>query len=128
MGVLCESVKSHLTALKEGFELTCNGKAVKLLSAKDLELFVCGTPKLDFHGLEKVAKYEGGYTHDTPVILWFWERLHSWSYQQKRHFLLFVTGTPRAPMFGLSKIPFIIQRSGPDSDRLPVSHTCYNIL
>jgi len=126
--VLYDSVKLQLTALKEGFWLTSNGKAMKLLRAEELELFACGSPKLDFHALQRVTKYINGYTDKTPVINWFWEEVHGYSYEQKRNFMLFVTGAPRAPMQGLSHIPFAIQKSGPHSDRLPVAHTCYNIL
>lgn len=31
-------------------------------------------------------------------------------------------------MGGLSKLPLLIQRSGPDSSALPTSHTCFNAL
>jgi hypothetical protein len=41
---------------------------------------------------------------------------------------LFTTGCDRAPVGGLGQLPLIIQRSGPDSDRLPTSHTCFHIL
>ena len=34
----------------------------------------------------------------------------------------------RAPVGGLSKLPLLIQRSGPDSNALPTSHTCFNAL
>lgn len=34
----------------------------------------------------------------------------------------------RAPVGGLGKMTLIIQRSGPDSDRLPTAHTCFNYL
>ena len=29
---------------------------------------------------------------------------------------------------GIGSVPFLIQRSGPDSDRLPTASTCYNTL
>ena len=34
----------------------------------------------------------------------------------------------RAPVEGLSALKLIIQRGGPDTDRLPTSHTCFNVL
>lgn len=34
----------------------------------------------------------------------------------------------RAPVGGLGKLTLIIQRFGPDSDRLPTAHTCFNYL
>lgn len=34
----------------------------------------------------------------------------------------------RAPVGGLSELTLTIQKNGPDSDRLPTSHTCFNLL
>ena len=126
--VLYDSCKLQFDALKYGFWLTCSGKAMSLLHPKDLELFLCGSSKLDFIALEKQTKYLNGYNRKSSVIIWFWDILQNFNYDQKQKFLLFVTGTPRAPTFGLSQLQFTIQRSGDHSDRLPVAHTCYNIL
>ena len=32
------------------------------------------------------------------------------------------------PVGGLSKLKLVIARHGPDSDRLPTAHTCFNVL
>ena len=42
-------------------------------------------------------------------------------------FLKFVTGTDRAPVGGLGNLQIVIQR-GADYNRLPVSHTCFNVF
>lgn len=34
----------------------------------------------------------------------------------------------RAPVEGLAALKLTIQRGGPDTDRLPTSHTCFNVL
>ncbi len=54
--------------------------------------------------------------------------LHSFSVDEKRRFLSFATGCARAPVGGLGKLTLLVQRSGPDTDRLPTSHTCFNAL
>lgn len=54
--------------------------------------------------------------------------LTSLSLELKKKFLLFTTGCDRAPVGGLGQLPLIIQRGGPDTDSLPTSHTCFNIL
>ena len=41
---------------------------------------------------------------------------------------MFTTGTDRIPIRGLSSLTFIISRNGPDSNRLPTAHTCFNHL
>lgn len=40
----------------------------------------------------------------------------------------FTTGSDRAPVGGLGRLPLLIQRSGPDTEHLPTSHTCFNAL
>jgi hypothetical protein len=48
--------------------------------------------------------------------------------QTKKKLLSFTTGSDKVPVGGLAKLPFIIAKNGGDSDRLPTSHTCYNVL
>lgn len=54
--------------------------------------------------------------------------LHEFNEEQKRKFLKFTTGTDRVPIKGLGNMQFVITRSGPDSERLPTAHTCFNHL
>jgi len=61
-------------------------------------------------------------------VCMLWEVVHSLSLEQKKRLLFFTTGCDRAPVGGLGTLQFIVQRSGPDSDRLPTAHTCFNIL
>lgn len=42
--------------------------------------------------------------------------------------LFFATGCDRAPVGGLAKLKFIVQRAGDDSMDLPTAHTCFNLL
>lgn len=50
------------------------------------------------------------------------------SQEEQRRFLKFFTGSDRAPIGGLANQRCIIQRAGPDTDKLPTSHTCFNTL
>jgi ubiquitin-protein ligase E3 A len=83
---------------------------------------------LDFEELEKVTIYDNGYYEDHPVIKNFWEVVHSLSVEEKKKLLFFATGSDRSPIGGLGKLTFVITRHGPDSDRLPSAHTCFNHL
>lgn len=58
----------------------------------------------------------------------FWDVLHTLTEEQKKKFLFFTTGCDRAPIGGLGKLHLVITRHGPDSDRLPSAHTCFNHL
>lgn len=89
---------------------------------------ICGSPTLDFKALQAKTEYEGGFTASSKIIKWFWEIVHAYEDKDKKRLLFFATGSDRVPIGGLSKLSFTISKNGPDSMRLPTSHTCYNTL
>jgi ubiquitin-protein ligase E3 A len=99
-----------------------------MLRPEDLELIICGTQNLDFFELEKAAKYDDGYEKDSVSIKLFWEVIHSLPAEDQKKFLFFLTGCDRAPINGLGSLVITISRFGPDSDKLPCAHTCFNHL
>ena len=46
------------------------------------------------------------------------------------YWLVFLTGTNRIPIEGFKRMKVMIQKmdGGPNCERLPVAHTCFNIL
>lgn len=126
--LLEESIASQFNAFSAGFHQVCGGPALALFRPEELELLVCGQPCLDFGALELSTNYDAGYTCETPIVKAFWEVIHSMDVSQQKKFLFFVTGCNRAPVGGLGRLGFTIQRSGADTEYLPTSHTCFNIL
>lgn len=127
--VLDDSISRQFKAFARGFHTVAGGPALTLFTPAELELLVCGLPHLDFEGLQKAAKYEGGYSAESTVVKWFWEVVRgSFTLEQKRQLLMFTTGSDRAPVGGLSTLSICIQRAGPDTERLPTSHTCFDTL
>lgn len=126
--VLQESVQTQFTAFSEGFLQVCGGLALRLFRYDELELLICGLPHLDFWGLKSAAQYEAGFSADHPTIVAFWDVVMALTFEQKKSFLRFCTGCDRAPVEGLAALKLTIQRGGPDTDRLPTSHTCFNVL
>lgn len=122
------SVEDAFEEFKTGFYSVASGSSLVLFNHQELELLICGLPHLDFHALETAAVYEGGYSAAHPSIKQFWEILHAFTLEQKKSFLSFVTGCNRAPLGGLGKLKLMVQRDGPDSNKLPTSHTCFNAL
>eukprot|EP00747_Dinoflagellata_sp_TGD_P096268 gnl/TRDRNA2_/TRDRNA2_166783_c0_seq1.p1 gnl/TRDRNA2_/TRDRNA2_166783_c0~~gnl/TRDRNA2_/TRDRNA2_166783_c0_seq1.p1 ORF type:complete len:806 (-),score=177.79 gnl/TRDRNA2_/TRDRNA2_166783_c0_seq1:137-2482(-) len=123
------SVERQFQAFRKGFD-KCIGDTLfrQLFRPEDLELVICGQPELDFHALEKSTSYQDGFSQNSQQIKWLWEVVHSFSEEDKRSFLQFCTGCDRAPVGGLSRLPFCVSRAGPDSDMLPSAHTCFNHL
>ncbi|XP_034410940.1 ubiquitin-protein ligase E3A isoform X2 [Cyclopterus lumpus] len=127
--MLNKSVEKQFKAFRRGFHMVTNESPLKyLFRPEEIELLICGSRNLDFLALEETTEYDGGYSRDSRIIKEFWETLHSFGEEQKRLFLQFTTGTDRAPVGGLGKLKMIIAKNGPDTDRLPTSHTCFNVL
>ncbi|KAF0303632.1 Ubiquitin-protein ligase E3A [Amphibalanus amphitrite] len=83
----------------------------------------------DFHELEAGTEYDGGFSRDSPTVRNFWRVVHDdMSDDDRRRLLEFTTGSDRVPVGGLRKLKLIIARNGPDSERLPTAHTCFNVL
>lgn len=121
------SIERAFKPFAAGFAFMVDGPFVSQLTADELETLVIGEKELDFSGLRQAAKYEG-YSEKSVVIINFWQVLDEFDVALKRLFLSFVTGTDRAPIGGLHKLVLVIQRAEGDSNRLPTSHTCFNVL
>ena len=72
-------------------------------------------------------KFQNGYDKDHPTIKWFWEVFHELTKEDKKKFLLFLTGTDRIPILGMTDQRLTIQKTS-DHNYLPVAHTCFNLL
>ncbi|KAJ3061283.1 hypothetical protein HDU99_005608 [Rhizoclosmatium hyalinum] len=123
-----ESVKRQFGAFRRGFHRVCGGSALKMCRAEELEMMICGTNELDFKDLEAGAKYDDGYDANHEVIKNFWSVAHNMSHEHKKELLMFVTASDRVPLKGLGNLVFVIQRNGPDTERLPTALTCFGRL
>mmetsp|Transcript_17880 Transcript_17880/g.26766 ORF Transcript_17880/g.26766 Transcript_17880/m.26766 type:complete len:834 (+) Transcript_17880:80-2581(+) len=126
--LLEDSISRQFAAFKRGFMKVCGGPALKLFRPEELQMMICGSENLDFEALEKKTQYDGGYDKDSPVIKNLWKILKNFNIEQKKKFLMFCTGSDRAPINGLGDLSFTISKNGSDSERLPTSHTCFNHL
>ncbi|KAF9925187.1 putative E3 ubiquitin-protein ligase HTD2 [Linnemannia zychae] len=122
------SIAKQFNAFSEGFHLVTLGSAIQLFRPEEVEQLICGSPDLDFHALEQITQYEGGFHAKSRIIRWFWEIVHAYEDKDKKRLLFFATGSDRVPIGGLGHLSFTISKNGPDSMRLPTSHTCYNTL
>ena len=127
--LLLDSVSSSLKAFIGGFSLLAKRDGfLQHVLPQELERIVCGYPHWNLAELQRVATYEGGFTAETPVIVWFWEIVAAMSTADQHKLLSFATGSDRVPVGGFSEMEFVIQRQGEDSESLPTSHTCFNVL
>lgn len=127
--ILNKSVEKQFKAFRRGFDMVVDESPLKTFFRPDeVELLVSGCQDFDFDALEKSTEYDNGLTEGSQLIRWFWDVVHSFSLEQKKQLLMFTTGSDRIPVGGFSKLKLIIAKNGPDSDRLPTAHTCFNVL
>ncbi|KAJ8675961.1 hypothetical protein QAD02_011747 [Eretmocerus hayati] len=127
--LLNQSVERQFKAFRRGFQMVTDESPLALLfRPEEIEQLVCGSKIFDFAELEAATEYEGGYTAESDTIRSFWQVAHSLPIESQRRLLQFTTGSDRVPVGGLSRLKMVIARHGPDSDRLPIAHTCFNVL
>lgn len=126
--VLEDSIARQFRAFKNGFIKVCGGPALDLFRPEELHQLICGSEKLDFDALEKATRYADGFNKNSKAVRNLWKVLASFTLEQKKRFLMFCTGSDRAPIKGLGDLSFTISKNGNDSNRLPTSHTCFNHL
>ncbi|KAJ2713235.1 putative E3 ubiquitin-protein ligase [Coemansia spiralis] len=129
--VLNDAVAKQFDPFRRGFYYVCGGNALALFRPEEIELMVHGsgadwTPQ----ELRALAEYMGfGPDPDAhPIVAWFWAALADMRPADRRRLLSFATGTDRMPMFAADRMCFKLALLGPDHDRLPVAHTCFNQL
>jgi len=121
------AVKDQFQALLTGFHRVVHPASLSLLRPDELELLMVGMPHLDLAQLRQGAVYEG-WDEEHPTVKAFWEVLGELDLEDLQRFLLFATGSNKAPIGGLRDVGLRIHRMCPDSDLLPTAHTCFNTL
>lgn len=124
--LLVDSVQKQWDSFQTGLMRVMEDSSLDLFLPEELELLVVGTPELDFEALEANTKYEGGYDKDSEVVKNFWKFVNEATPEAQVKLLKFAAASTKAPIGGLGKMDFMIQRAGPDSLNLPTSHTCFN--
>ncbi|CAG9090323.1 unnamed protein product [Plutella xylostella] len=127
--LLNTSVESQFGAFRRGFAMVTHESSLPaLFRPEELETLVCGSKNFDFKELESSTEYDGGYTASSQTIIDFWDIVHAMTLEDKRRLLQFTTGSDRVPVGGMSHLKLVVARNGPDCDRLPTAHTCFNVL
>ncbi|KAJ3028735.1 UNVERIFIED_CONTAM: putative E3 ubiquitin-protein ligase HTD2 [Siphonaria sp. JEL0065] len=121
------SVATAFQSFSDGLYSVVDRESLVVFRPEEFQQLVVGCSELDFKALENNARYEG-WEESSVVLKQFWEIVHAMSLEEQKRLLFFTTGSDRAPVGGLGNLSFVIARNGPDSDRLPTSHTCYNVL
>ncbi|XP_043916330.1 probable E3 ubiquitin-protein ligase HERC3 [Protopterus annectens] len=122
------AISEWYSAFSSGFLKVCGGKVLELFQPSELKAMVVGSSNYNWEELETNAVYKGDYSAEHPTVKIFWEVFHEFPLFKKKKFLLFLTGSDRIPIYGMSSLQIIIQPMSASEQHLPVAHTCYNIL
>ena len=119
------SVKEQFAAFSEGFLKVCGGHILSLFRPTELMEMVIGNQNYNWDDFEKTAEYKGVFYRQHPVIDRFWSVFHRLTLEDKKDFLLFLTGSNKVPIGG---VKIMIQAVSLGDKHLPVAHTCFNLL
>lgn len=134
---LVEGVRRQMEAFREGFESVFPLSHLQIFYPEELEYLFCGNghSQWDVKNLMECCRPDHGYTHDSRAIKSLFEILSNYNKTEQRHFLQFVTGSPRLPVGGLKSLspPLTIVRKTLDCNEspdeyLPSVMTCVNYL
>ncbi|XP_071401090.1 probable E3 ubiquitin-protein ligase HERC3 [Centroberyx affinis] len=123
------SVEEVFEEFRRGFFTVCDLDVVKLLRPEELKGLLVGKETYDWAKLKQNTVYEGGYHDRHPTILMFWEVFEELTEDQKKAFLLFVTGFARVPILGMDQVRMrvcVLYRS--TQQYFPEALTCHSIL
>ncbi|XP_055153000.1 E3 ISG15--protein ligase HERC5 isoform X2 [Symphalangus syndactylus] len=124
-----DSVKAVYEEFRRGFYKMCDEDIIKLFHPEELKDVIVGNTDYDWKTFEKNARYEPGYNSSHPTIVMFWKAFHKLTLEEKKQFLVFLTGTDRLQMKDLNnmKITFCCPESWNERDPMRAL-TCFSVL
>jgi hypothetical protein len=135
---LGRAVEAVMTPLVSGFQsMLPNVKLDDLFSPGEFRSMFTGTETVDVEDLIANSEFGGGFTRTSPAVQFLWDVLRSFSQEDLREFLTFVTGSSQVPLGGfknlrgrdrrVTKFGVVRLYGNGDMNRwLPVSRTCFN--
>ncbi|XP_062335188.1 ubiquitin-protein ligase E3C isoform X1 [Osmerus eperlanus] len=128
---LNKQIRPHCMAFRQGLANVVNLEWLRMFDQQEIQVLISGARvPICLDDLKKFTNYSGGYTATHPVIQTFWEVVESFTDEEKRKLLKFVTSCSRPPLLGFKELypAFCIHNGGNDLERLPTASTCMNLL
>ncbi|XP_072432313.1 ubiquitin-protein ligase E3C [Chiloscyllium punctatum] len=128
---LNKQIRPHCLAFRQGVANVVNLEWLRMFDQQELQVLISGAQiPIDLEDLKNFTNYSGGYSADHAVIKIFWIVVESFTNDEKRKLLKFVTSCSRPPLLGFKELypAFCIHNGGTDLERLPTASTCMNLL
>jgi len=116
--------ETQVQAIRRGLTSIIPARFLSLLTWKELELEVCGSPEVDIDLLKQNTTYQGCSSTD-PHIGYFWAVLNKFSQLERAQFLRFVWGRSRLPPPAKFTDKMKIDSTERSIEHLPLAHTCF---
>jgi hypothetical protein len=120
------SVQDKYGEFEKGFKTVCSLPIYNFITYDEFDILLSGEEVFDWEELKWGVKYSG-YDANSPTIEIFWKIFDEFTDDEKKKFLVYVTGTDKIPIGGLASLRIQIERVE-KSDLLPTAHTCTSHL
>ncbi|KAK8841005.1 hypothetical protein M9Y10_027842 [Tritrichomonas musculus] len=124
--ILVDSFKEQSDAFCKGFNSLISTDELSIFSQGELELLICGIPKIDIDDMRKNTRVYSE-NNDLTTINCFFNVIRKWDNDLLAKLIQFITGNSAVPLNGFKEKSIIIQIID-DPSKLPQAHTCFNIL
>lgn len=134
---MLDRVAQQLAFFLRGFYEVVPLPLISVFDYQELELLLCGLPKIEVDDWLRNTKYRGAYAasgHNHKVVRWFWEVVRELNDTDRAKLLQFATGTSRVPVQGFEALQgndgniklFTIDSVKFEDSVFPKAHTCFN--
>ncbi|XP_021116722.1 E3 ISG15--protein ligase HERC5 isoform X2 [Heterocephalus glaber] len=122
------SIKAIYDEFQRGFYKVCDKEIIGVFHPEELRDVIVGNTDYDWETFEKNASYEEGYNNSHPTIVMFWEALRKLTLEEKKKFLVFLTGTDRLQIKDKTmKIRFCCPENLNEEDPM-TAQSCFSVL
>uniref|UniRef100_A0A8C1NTV8 Si:ch73-190m4.1 n=1 Tax=Cyprinus carpio TaxID=7962 RepID=A0A8C1NTV8_CYPCA len=127
--ILNKSVEEAFEEFKRGFFKACDRCMVEMFEPEELRGVLVGNEEYDWDILKQKTTYEGSFYAEHPTIISFWEVFEELTPNEKKAFLLFLTGFEKVPILGMSAVKMrVTLLLNSTQDHLPQALTCHSLL
>ncbi|XP_073698567.1 probable E3 ubiquitin-protein ligase HERC4 [Garra rufa] len=127
--ILNKSVEEVFEEFKRGFFKACDKCIVEMFEPEELRGVLVGNEEYDWDILKQNTTYEGSFNAEHPTIISFWEVFDELTPNEKKAFLLFLTGFEKVPILGMSAVKMRVRPLFSfTQDHLPQALTCHALL
>ncbi|XP_051738887.1 probable E3 ubiquitin-protein ligase HERC4 [Ctenopharyngodon idella] len=127
--ILNKSVEEVFEEFKRGFFNSCDRCLVEIFEPEELRGVLVGNEEYDWDILKQNTTYEGLFYAEHPTIISFWEVFDKLTPNEKKAFLLFLTGFEKVPILGMSAVKMRVRPLfNSTQDHLPEALTCHALL